>query len=327
MRPPARRKIIWITEDAAQVQRIIHGMVHAGWFTLDEADGWFNVVNAARMGVAEIAQVEQYYREYANDVQGAAGTVTLRPLIVIDTLNAVVDLEEENSNSAASQAIATLKTAFAGYPLVVLAHTSKALKGRVEARELSIRGAGALEADAHQVMFLVEDAGDRYMVFGKTRFERKEQKEIRFEGHLKTIVLQGDFGPEESVLRWSVAEFVSPDERIKIREAAKQTDKEAGIERTQERMKTDMINVIKMHCDAGEPIGRTQLYKEVAGMTVNKPPILADLIRLNHVVEYDGQGGKKRLYALSSNERFNAVVRGNVIEATVAGIDKLDPPE
>ena len=55
--------------------------------------------------------------------------------------------------------------------------------------------------------------------------------------------------------------------------------------------------------------------------------MLADLIRLNHVVEYDGAGGKKRLYALSSNERFNAVVRGNVIAATVESIDKLDPPE
>jgi len=207
-----------------------------------------------------------------------------------------------------------------------LAHTSKALKGRVEARELSIRGAGALEADAHQVMFLVEDAGDRYMVFGKTRFERKEQKEIRFEGHLKTIVLEGDFGPEESVLRWSVAEFVSPEERVKIREEAKQTDKEAGMARTQERMKADMLNVIKMHCESGEPIGRSALYKEVTGMTANKSPLLEELIRLNYVVEYDGNGGKKRLYALSSNERFNAVVRGNVIEATVAGIDKLDPP-
>lgn len=327
MRPPARRKIIWITEDAAQVQRIIHGMVHAGWFTLEEADGWFNVVNAARMPADQIAQVEEYYREYANDVEGACGTVTLKPLIVIDTLSAVVDLVEENSNIEVSKAIATLKTAFAGYPLVVLAHTSKALKGRVEARELAIRGAGALEADAHQVLFLLEDAGDRFMVFGKTRFERKEPKEIRFEGHFKTITLQGDFGPEESVLRWSVAEFVSPEERVKIREEAKQNHREESAAQILERIKAQMLEVIRAHCDAGEPVGRTQLYKEVTGKTEVKPPLLSDLIRLNHVVEYDGSDGKKRLYALSSNERFNAVVRGNVISATVEGIDKLDPPE
>jgi len=334
MRPPGRRKIIWITEDAAQVQRIIQGMVHAGWFTMDEADGWFNVVNAARMSVDQVAQVEEYYREYSNDVQGADGTVTLRPLIVIDTFNAVVDLGEENSNSEASRAIATLKTAFAGYPVVVLAHTSKALKGRVEAREMAIRGAGALEADAHQVMFLVEDAGDRFMVFGKTRFERREQKEIRFEAYFKSIVLQGDFGPEESVLRWSVAEFVSPEERIRIRqeqikllEEAKQADKEVSAAQLHERIKTTMLQTIREWCELGEPISRSQLYKEIKGKTESKPPILAELIRLNHVVEYDGQGGKKRLYALSSNERFNAVVKGNIIAATVEGIDKLDPPE
>lgn len=327
MRPPARRKILWITEDAAQVQRIIHGMVHAGWFTLEEADGWFNIVNAARMSADQIAQVEEYYREYSNDVQGTDGIVTLKPLIVIDTLSAVVDLVEENSNIEVSKAIATLKTAFAGYPMVVLAHTSKALKGRVEARELAIRGAGALEADAHQVLFLLEDAGDRFMVFGKTRFERKEPKEIRFEGYFKTITLQGDFGPEESVLRWSVAEFVSPDERVKIREEAKQNHREESAAQILERIKTQMLEVIRAHCEAGEPIGRTGLYKEVTGKTEVKPPLLADLIRLNRVVEYDGAGGKKRLYALSSNERFNAVVRGNVITATVESIDKLDPPE
>lgn len=326
MRPPGRRKIIWITEDAAQVQRIIHGMVHAGWFTLDEADGWFNVVNARRMPADQVAQVEQYYREYNNEVQGARGPVVLRPLIVLDTLNAVVDLTDENSNAEASKAFATLKSAFIDYPVVVLAHTSKALKGRVEARELAIRGAGALEGDAHQVLFLVEDTGERFMVFGKTRFERSEPKEIRFEGHLKTITLQGDFGPEQSVLRWSIAQFVSPDERVKIREDAKSTDRELTANQTQERIKAQMLDAIRTNCDLGQPMGRSQLYKDISGRAEQKPIALADLIRLTHVTEFTDTAGKKRLYALSSNERFNAVFNGSVVGATVASIDNLAPP-
>ena len=94
----AKRKIIWITEDPNQVERIISGMVMDGCFTQEEAEGWVNVVDARRLPIDELVAVEPDYRKWWVTAEGTKGPVDMRPLVVFDTMNAVIDLDDENAN-------------------------------------------------------------------------------------------------------------------------------------------------------------------------------------------------------------------------------------
>lgn len=326
MRPKERRKIVWVTEDPNQAQRIVNGMVHAGWFTLDQATGWFNIVDARRLPIKEVVSVEPDYRKFWVEVQGAHGPVILKPLVVFDTMNAVIDLEDENSNSQVGKAIAALKAEFSGYPLVVLAHLAKALKGRTAAHELAARGAGAIEADAHQTMYLVpEENGDRYLIFGKTRFERNPKiGEVKFTSHRSTILLDGDFGPEETVLRWSTALIVPMGDRSVAREDASRRAKEDATRQGQQNLMDEVLDVIRTHCADGMPVNRTEVRKAVSRKNEAVRDAVEKLISLKQVYEHTTGVKKRGLYALTDNERMNAIFNGCVISATAKSIDALD---
>jgi len=326
LRPPARRKIIWITEDQGQVERIISGMVMDGITTDDEVARWLKVVQAKRMPVDQIVKVEPHYQEHWTTAQGFKDPVSMPPLIVMDTKSAVIDLEDENANSAVSKAFAALKVAFDEYPVIVIAHLAKALKGRTEARELSVRGAGAIEADAHQILYLVqEENGDRYLVFGKTRFEKSPNiDEIKFVSHTNTMLLDGEFGPEQTTLRWSDAEPVSADERVNL----KQLTKEEDDDRKLKKLMINMVPIVKAKNDAGEQIGRTLLGKLAGSNKSLHREAINRLIALKEIIEVDGNNTKmKLLYVPTEEERQTAIFTGNDALATAEGIDRIDPPK
>jgi len=326
LRPPARRKIIWITEDQGQVERIISGMVMDGITTDDEVARWLKVVQAKRMPVDQIVKVEPHYQEHWTTAQGFKDPVSMPPLIVMDTKSAVIDLEDENANSAVSKAFAALKVAFDEYPVIVIAHLAKALKGRTEARELSVRGAGAIEADAHQILYLVqEENGDRYLVFGKTRFEKSPNiDEIKFVSHTNTMLLDGEFGPEQTTLRWSDAEPVSADERVNL----KQLTKEEDDDRKLKKLMINMVPIVKAKNDAGEQIGRTLLGKLAGSNKSLHREAINRLIARKEIIEVDGNNTKmKLLYVPTEEERQTAIFTGNDALATAEGIDRIDPPK
>jgi hypothetical protein len=92
--------------------------------------------------------------------------------VAFDTNNSVFDLENESDNSEVGRAMAVLKQKFRGIPLVLVGHIAKALK-RADVVDFSARGAGAWEADANQVMYMIkEDDGKRWLeiVSAKHRF-------------------------------------------------------------------------------------------------------------------------------------------------------------
>lgn len=176
LKPLLRRKLIWVSEDPKQALRILRSMREAGHFgthSAKEVSEWIKVVAAARLAPEIVAQVAPFYETMAVDNIGADGEVfSANPVVAFDTNNSVFDLENESDNSEVGRAMAVLKQKFRGIPLVLVGHIAKALK-RADVVDFSARGAGAWEADANQVMYMIkEDDGKRWLeiVSAKHRF-------------------------------------------------------------------------------------------------------------------------------------------------------------
>ena len=179
LRPLLRRKIIYVTEDEHQVLRILRSMLESKEFgdQSTHISEWFQIVRAARLAPEMIVQVAPLYQTFStNNTNEKTGiSYDAKPLVIIDTLNSSIDLDNENDNSEVGKAIATLKQRFEGIPIIGVGHTAKVLK-RGDLRDLSARGASAWEGDAHQVMYLTaEEDGTRWLDVecGKHRFVRK----------------------------------------------------------------------------------------------------------------------------------------------------------
>lgn len=111
-----------------------------------------------------------------------------KPLVVIDTINAAIHLDNDNDNSEVGEVIAAFKQEFKGVPVLLIAHLAKGLL-RSEVESLTARGAGAWEADAHQVLYLVkEQNGTRWLdiSYPKHRFHA-DADGITFKGVMNEI--------------------------------------------------------------------------------------------------------------------------------------------
>jgi hypothetical protein len=118
-----------------------------------------------------VAQVASLYSELAVDNfnKDTGFVYRTNPVVVIDTINATIDLKNESDNSEVGKAMATLKQRFKGIPMIAVGHIAKALK-RADVADFSSRGAGAWEADANQVIYLTkEDDGKRWLEIGSSK--------------------------------------------------------------------------------------------------------------------------------------------------------------
>jgi hypothetical protein len=168
LKPLLRRKVIYITEDSQQAINILRSMRISGDLgdcSDEEMHEYFKIVDAKRLPVAEIIKVASVYLEMLTpNTSPVTGEVVMaRPYPVFDTSNATINIENESDNSAVGQALAALKQHFLGLSMCVIGHIAKALK-RAEVADFSARGAGAWEADANQVCYLIkEEDGSRWL--------------------------------------------------------------------------------------------------------------------------------------------------------------------
>lgn len=267
--PKHWRHVVYITEDVNQAQRIMTGYgEHLDWNNKDIFQNMrerVHVVEACRMSAQMVARAGEFYRERfsrtvtTTGMDGNEYTTELLPLIVIDTMAATIELENENDNSEASQAVAALKQQFEGLPTWIIGHVAKANLGRSDA--VTLRGAGAFEADANQVLYLVQDeqTGDRWLTRGKTRFESPWQ-ELEIKSDHRIITVTNQFGDvEELVLRWSIA---SPPDDSRAERAEKAKTERDQLEA--EELKRVILTNVAQRYAAGSPLNKTAL-REVTG--------------------------------------------------------------
>ena len=216
--PKHWRHVIYVTEDDDQAQRILSGLVGHSDFkpSTQLVNERFHLVPAKRLPVDQIVEVGPDYRgRFARWVEG----VEVLPLVVFDTKSAIIDSDDENANAEASKTIARLKQEFAGLPLWIIGHISKGTTSTKDLTALSMRGGGAFEADANQVLFLVKDIqGRRYLIRGKTRFEAFWVA-LEFDTRTASIFANDQWGVAEMLtLRWSEAKpMVGRLEDIKLK--------------------------------------------------------------------------------------------------------------
>lgn len=273
LRPKHWRHVIYISEDPEQVKRVLAGLrdhptpainlhgqqLSAGSPKINPKDlaERFHLVEARRLAPETVIDVGAIYKgKFVRNVDG----VELLPLVIFDTKAATIALEDENNNSEASKAIALLKQRFERLPVWIVGHISKTLNGINAARNLSMRGAGAFEADAHQTLYLVEDGTERFIVLGKHRFE-PTWSELRVVTHTAKVFAQDQFGETVTLtLRWGLPQ--PPDApRIEIKaKAAENLQLEEG-----KKCRDRMLEIVEKHQIAGTPLNRTALCKLTGG--------------------------------------------------------------
>jgi hypothetical protein len=253
-KPERWRHVIYLTEDAAQVNRIIAAMVSRGLFTLEQAQERIHVIPATAMDAALFVQVRDEYADLFADESG----VRLAPLVVADTRSACFIIESENDNAEMSELVAQLKQNFAGLPIWVMAHLSKETATRTNASTLSVRGAGSAEGDAHQVLFLVRDGDTRWLVRGKTRFE-SPWPELSLRSELVEVMAQDRWGDlVKTSVRWSVAEEPSQS-RAELVEHSK-AEREAS---EMAELRDEVRNAVQEACNLGHPLNREAVKAKV----------------------------------------------------------------
>ena len=258
--PKAWRHVIYVTEHADQVMRILSALVQHGGLGInpDDVRERFHLVHAARILSGEMVQVGPLYRKrYGRTHKG----VEVRPLVVLDTLAACVAMESENDNAEASNAMANIKQRFEGLPVWLIAHVAKDAIGRSNTQNITARGAGAFEADAIQNLYIVPEADKRYLVIGKMRCEPRFGTELEIESGQAVVDAVDEWGDtERTTVRWGITRPIE-----KNRAEARQEAQEATRKAEEWESRGAMIEAVLTAQAIGHPLSRTSL-KSKSGM-------------------------------------------------------------
>jgi hypothetical protein len=224
LKPELRRHIVYVSEDIEQVERCIYAMKKYSKFDIDAAEykQWFHIREAHRSKPEHIASLlkdidEDFTYRLPNGFK-------VKPIVIFDTSNATIEIENENDNSEVGKVIAKIKQSSNGLAVIVVAHTAKALQ-RTDLSSLTPRGASAWIGDARATIYLFSDESvpeARFLALGKRRFE-PTYTEIRFDSETYTEVVATPWGSSQSVgLRVVTAEASSQEERKQAAKLGKQ---------------------------------------------------------------------------------------------------------
>lgn len=203
MLPTLRRKVVYVTEDSGQVNRLLYGLKHhRSTASAEEFREWFHVVDSKRRDPMELAADIKMWREaYGYRAGPELAHHWIEPLIIIDTTSSCLDVESENDNSEASRAIAVIKQELGRTGMAwLVAHVSKALS-RGDISALSVRGASAWVGDVNATAYLIKDdnlESKRFLVLGKRRFE-PEFTEIEIVSERKQHFVSTPWGQTQSL--------------------------------------------------------------------------------------------------------------------------------
>lgn len=257
--PKHWRHVVYVTEDASQALRILHGLAGHLGMTVEAISERLHLVEACRLPAGDLVQVgATYVKRYGRTAQG----VELLPLVVLDTQAATIELESENDNSEASGATAALKQRFEGLPVWLVSHIAKANLNRSDVQNLSARGASAWEADANATAFLVKE-GDgplatRWLVLGKRRFEPR-WPELLLAGHWCDVEALDVWGePERVTLRWAVAE-PSEGTRVEIADKARQDQQREA----DGQLRDEVRAAVRVAHQQGNPLNRAGVKAQI----------------------------------------------------------------
>lgn len=211
-----KRKSIIVTEDSDQVIRTL--FAYSKHYGINNLNDWFVVIDARRSDVKDLLRLAHNIERHT--VNG------IRPLLVLDTANATMDIDNENDNSEVGSFIAAIKQTIyvqQKAPVCILTHTNKTISRQDS--DAMARGASAFTGDATLtgVLFMDED-NQRYLKLTKTRYE-PAFREIKFNSiTFPELVTSPNGDMQEIICRVAIPAMSSEDDR-KQAAAERQNDK------------------------------------------------------------------------------------------------------
>jgi len=277
--PRYGRHVIYVSEDTAQFQRIMYAVAKAIPGAGAIIRQRVHLVEAVRMPIDQVVKVAAIYTErFTEEVDGNR----LPPLVVLDTRSAIIAIDDENDNAETSQIMAALKQRFAGLPVWIVGHVAKASFGRADAKNMSARGATALEGDAHQVIFIViEDDDERFLIRGKTRFEAAVAS-CRLVSHVEQEWGVDEFGAacEIPIRHVTVEPLTAGEEGDRKAHAAESRNAEKE-ERTRQRWaqaREEIIEFVRQKALEGVLMGKTDAAERLGGSRQQRLKVIKQLI-------------------------------------------------
>jgi RecA-family ATPase len=219
LKAEARRKIIYVSEDTAQVRRSLYA--YAKYMNLDrqELQNYFVLVESIRSTADQVLELAHLVLEHTIDNE--------RPWLIIDTANATLDIENENDNSQVGAFMAALKQTIYTQlktSITIITHTAKTMATSDDSA--MARGASAYTGDATltAVLFMDEEK-NRYLRLVKTRYE-PPFREILMVSQIHTEAVLNRHGNLQEVKCVIVAPQSSSETDRKQLQADKQHDKQ-----------------------------------------------------------------------------------------------------
>lgn len=189
-----KRKTIIVTEDSEQVERTLTGYARHFGISADVLTEWFVVIDAKRVDVSRLLLLSH------NVIKHTVNSI--RPLLVLDTANATMDIDNENDNSEVGAFIAAIKqTVYTQLdtPVIIITHTNKTISK--EDDDATARGASAFSGDATLTATLFQDSEkNRFMRLVKTRYQ-PNFREIKFISEIFTdMVIDENSEPQDQAV-------------------------------------------------------------------------------------------------------------------------------
>lgn len=295
LKPELRRHVIYVSEDTEQVERCIYAMKKYGKLNIDaqEFKHWFHIREAHRSSPEHITRfLSEIAQEYTYLL---ANGFEVKPVVIFDTSNATIEIENENDNSEVGKVIAKIKQSANGMAIVVVAHTAKALQ-RTDLSSLTPRGASAWIGDARATIYLFSDENApeaRFLALGKRRFE-PTYTEIRFDSDTYTESVHTPWGTSQTVgLRVITAEVSSQEERRAAAKVGKQAA-DSLKQREQELLILNQLQSLPRH----DYRTMNELIEKLTGAKSARLDIVHGLISKGEIEQFtfeDNESVKKRV--------------------------------
>jgi len=296
LNPTIRRQVIYVTEDVDQLVTTLYAIRELGYYDVfegarrespsqEEFDQWFTIIPSTRSPVEDVSRLIEHIGKTHSSPLESCPSYTATPLIVMDTTNAILDVESEQDNSEIGRAIALIKEKLYGTHVWIVGHTPKATKGAADPNKLTMRGASAFEADVHSTAFFLkdEDAERRVMALGKRRFQASYD-ELHF---------RAQFGEEQVPTEWGALQtkkYLMSIPAIGSAASRQQEHDKARRERAfraQRTLRNAIAHEIVTACDDGVLINRSELKKRIGFKSENVIRLLNQMIEDGNVEEYD----------------------------------------
>lgn len=294
--PVLRRKVAYFSEAPEQVEAVLYGLTkHGAGVRVEDFRDWFYLLNSQRVTPDKLAATIRKAVEVLTVEQNG---YQVAPLIVLDTSNANIDLDNENDNAEVGKAIAAIKENLGNGACWLVHHTAKAQK-RADVDDLTARGAGAFAGDANATAFVFQEESipdKRFMKIDKHRFEARFH-ELEFTTSTAVEAVQTPWGEVQEVrYRVGIPARSETHQRINEREQRKaERDAEREFARTYEITKK-IREVLTEH----GPLQKTQIRERVAAKAETVGSAIESMLANLEIIDCGAGRGGGRLLGLNT---------------------------